>query len=119
MYGGRASVVGYSRKCCAAHHLVRRLSPRPTRTHSSSTRQQASSSHPSVRSFPVWNAFACAWKVVPGGGIGHAVNVNDFGGPDPQYELFADESLQPARDGFYNAHYDRPVCLELLGDVSG
>jgi SAM-dependent methyltransferase len=48
----------------------------------------------------------------------HTSNVDDFVGPDPQYDLFADEFLEHARDGFYNAHYDRPVCLELLGDVS-
>ena len=47
------------------------------------------------------------------------MNVDDVVGPYPQYELLADEFLQRARDGFYNAHYDRPVFLELLGDVSG
>ncbi|MBP2325935.1 SAM-dependent methyltransferase [Kibdelosporangium banguiense] len=40
-------------------------------------------------------------------------------GPDPQYDVFADEFLDHARDGLYNAHYDRPACLELLGDVAG
>ena len=40
-------------------------------------------------------------------------------GPKPQYEPFADEFLDHARDGFWNAHYDRPVCLGLLGDVAG
>ncbi|MBK1786076.1 class I SAM-dependent methyltransferase [Prauserella cavernicola] len=40
-------------------------------------------------------------------------------GTDPQYDDFADEYLDHARDGFYNAHYDRPACLDLLGDVSG
>ncbi|MFI5608491.1 class I SAM-dependent methyltransferase [Amycolatopsis sp. NPDC051903] len=39
-------------------------------------------------------------------------------GSFPQYEQFADEFLAHARDGFYNAHVDRPACLELLGDVS-
>jgi hypothetical protein len=37
----------------------------------------------------------------------------------PQYDRFADEFLDHARDGFFNAHYDRPACLELLGDVTG
>ncbi|MCE7011001.1 methyltransferase domain-containing protein [Kibdelosporangium philippinense] len=40
-------------------------------------------------------------------------------GSEPQYEVFADEFLEHARDGLYNAHYDRPACLELLGDVDG
>lgn len=40
-------------------------------------------------------------------------------GAHPQYDVFADEFDAHARDGFYNAHYDRPVCLELLGDVAG
>ncbi len=37
----------------------------------------------------------------------------------PQYEIFADEYLDHAKDGFFNAHYDRPACLSLLGDVAG
>ncbi|HEY6311859.1 MAG TPA: hypothetical protein VIY52_13780 [Streptosporangiaceae bacterium] len=37
-------------------------------------------------------------------------------GRRPQYEAFADEFLAHAEDGFYNAHYDRPACLSLLGD---
>jgi SAM-dependent methyltransferase len=45
--------------------------------------------------------------------------VPDVVGPDPQYDFFADEFLEHARQGFYNAHYDRPACLELLGDVAG
>jgi ubiquinone/menaquinone biosynthesis C-methylase UbiE len=45
--------------------------------------------------------------------------VPDVVGPDPQYDVFADEFLDHARQGFYNAHYDRPACLELLGDVAG
>ncbi|SHG25269.1 Methyltransferase domain-containing protein [Streptoalloteichus hindustanus] len=40
-------------------------------------------------------------------------------GSHPQYDVFADEYLEHARDGFHNAHYDRPACLELLGDVAG
>ncbi len=43
----------------------------------------------------------------------------DHVGPEPQYELFADEFLAHAEDGLYNAHYDRPACLRLLGDVDG
>jgi hypothetical protein len=45
--------------------------------------------------------------------------MSDRVGPEPQYEVFADEFLDQALDGFYNAHYDRPVCLELLGTVAG
>jgi SAM-dependent methyltransferase len=45
--------------------------------------------------------------------------VSDEVGSAPQYEVFADEFLEHARDGLYNAHYDRPACLELLGDVAG
>jgi SAM-dependent methyltransferase len=45
--------------------------------------------------------------------------VDDEVGRDPQYEVFADEFLEHAEDGFYNAHYDRPACLALLGDVAG
>ncbi|GAA2340624.1 class I SAM-dependent methyltransferase [Saccharopolyspora halophila] len=40
-------------------------------------------------------------------------------GSHPQYDVFADEFLDHARECFYNAHYDRPACLELLGEVSG
>ena len=40
-------------------------------------------------------------------------------GREPQYEVFADEFLDHAEDGFANAHYDRPACLALLGDVAG
>jgi SAM-dependent methyltransferase len=43
----------------------------------------------------------------------------DHVGADPQYEPFADEFFVHARDGLYNAHYDRPACLRLLGDVTG
>jgi len=45
--------------------------------------------------------------------------MTDAVGPGSQYEVFADEFLDHARDGFYNAHLDRPACLELLGDVGG
>ncbi len=40
-------------------------------------------------------------------------------GRHPQYDVFADEFLDHARDGFFNAHYDRPACFELLGNVNG
>lgn len=40
-------------------------------------------------------------------------------GPEPQYDVFADEFLEHAADGVFNALYDRPACLELLGDVAG
>lgn len=45
--------------------------------------------------------------------------MTDVVGRDPQYEAFADEFLDHARTGLYNAHYDRPACLSLLGDVRG
>jgi SAM-dependent methyltransferase len=40
-------------------------------------------------------------------------------GTNPQYDSFASEFLDHASDGFYNAHYDRPTCLALLGNVTG
>jgi SAM-dependent methyltransferase len=52
-------------------------------------------------------------------GQGRLGNVTDVVGSDPQYDVFADEFLGHARDGFYNAHYDRPACLDLLGEVAG
>ncbi|GAA4529766.1 class I SAM-dependent methyltransferase [Amycolatopsis samaneae] len=45
--------------------------------------------------------------------------MTDMVGQEPQYEVFADEFLDHARDGLYNAHCDRPACLDLLGDVAG
>jgi SAM-dependent methyltransferase len=45
--------------------------------------------------------------------------MTDRVGSEPQYEAFAEEFLEHAREGLYNAHYDRPVCLELLGNVAG
>lgn len=39
-------------------------------------------------------------------------------GRTAQYEPIADDFLEHAADGFYNAHYDRPACLELLGAVA-
>lgn len=43
----------------------------------------------------------------------------DLVGREPQYDKFADAFLAHAADGFFNAHYDRPACLDLLGDVRG
>lgn len=40
-------------------------------------------------------------------------------GREPQYEVFADEFIEPARDGFYNAHYDRPASLTLASWLRG
>jgi SAM-dependent methyltransferase len=45
--------------------------------------------------------------------------VPDAVGPHPQYDVFADEYLDHARNGLFNAYYDRPACLSLLGDVAG
>lgn len=45
--------------------------------------------------------------------------VPDAVGPHPQYDTFADEFSEYASGNFYNAHYDRPACLNLLGDVAG
>jgi SAM-dependent methyltransferase len=47
------------------------------------------------------------------------VSESESVGSEPQYEAFADDYLDHARAGFYNAHYDRPACLDLLGDVAG
>lgn len=41
----------------------------------------------------------------------------DTVGRVPQYDAFADAFLDHAEAGFANAHYDRPACLALLGDV--
>lgn len=43
----------------------------------------------------------------------------DAVGREPQYEVFADAFLDSAAAGFYNAYYDRPACLGLMGDVRG
>jgi hypothetical protein len=45
--------------------------------------------------------------------------VTDAVGSDPQYDVFADEFLDHAGNNLYNAHYGRPTCLALLGDVAG
>src|SRR5262249_38928199 len=45
--------------------------------------------------------------------------MQDRVGREPQYDEFADAFLHHAKDGFFNAYYDRPACLALLGDVRG
>ncbi|PXY24619.1 class I SAM-dependent methyltransferase [Prauserella muralis] len=45
--------------------------------------------------------------------------MTDVVGSHPQYDEFADEFLDHAADGFHNAHYDRPACLSLLGEMAG
>jgi SAM-dependent methyltransferase len=45
--------------------------------------------------------------------------VDNRTGREPQYEVFADEFAAHAETGFFNAWYDRPACLALLGDVAG
>jgi SAM-dependent methyltransferase len=45
--------------------------------------------------------------------------VDDAVGRVRQYDVFADEFLDHAESGFFNAYYDRPACLALLGDVAG
>jgi SAM-dependent methyltransferase len=45
--------------------------------------------------------------------------VDEVVGRQAQYEVFADEFAAHAEDGFFNAHLDRPACLDLLGDVAG
>ena len=45
--------------------------------------------------------------------------VEDQVGRQPQYEAFADEFLDHAEHSLFNAYYDRPACLDLLGDVTG
>ena len=45
--------------------------------------------------------------------------MDDQVGRTPQYDAFADEFREHAEDSLFNAHYDRPACLELLGDVGG
>jgi ubiquinone/menaquinone biosynthesis C-methylase UbiE len=49
----------------------------------------------------------------------NADRATSFVGRDPQYDSFANEFLDHASEGFFNAHYDRPACLALLGDVEG
>lgn len=50
---------------------------------------------------------------------GTVLRVGEAVGRQPQYDVFADEFANHARDGLYNAHLDRPACLALLGDVAG
>lgn len=40
-------------------------------------------------------------------------------GREPQYEAFADGFAEHAEHSLWNAAYDRPACLALLGDVRG
>ena len=40
-------------------------------------------------------------------------------GREALYDKFADAFLEHAKNNVFNALYDRPACLELLGDVSG
>jgi SAM-dependent methyltransferase len=40
-------------------------------------------------------------------------------GRHPQYDAIAEEYREHASASLYNAHYDRPACFELLGDVAG
>ncbi|MCM6772031.1 class I SAM-dependent methyltransferase [Nocardia sp. CDC159] len=55
----------------------------------------------------------------PGRAAGQTDAVTDAVGSRPQYDSHAEEFLERAREGFYNAHYDRPACLGLLGEVAG
>lgn len=59
----------------------------------------------------------------PGTGAGSRFYPNPrsgvVSGDTPLYESFAEEYEDHARDGAYNAYYDRPAVLELLGDVAG
>jgi hypothetical protein len=43
--------------------------------------------------------------------------VPDAVGSHPQYDSFAVEFLDYARDKLFNAHCDRPACPELLVGV--
>jgi predicted TPR repeat methyltransferase len=43
----------------------------------------------------------------------------DSGGDRPLFDDFAEEYERQASEGFHNALYERPVMLELLGDVQG
>jgi len=45
--------------------------------------------------------------------------VDEQVGREAQYDVFAAAFADHAERGFYNAHVDRPACLELLGDVGG
>jgi SAM-dependent methyltransferase len=45
--------------------------------------------------------------------------VTELVGREPRYEAPAENYRKHAADGLWNAHLDRPACLELLGDVSG
>ena len=45
--------------------------------------------------------------------------MSDRVGRQSQYEAFAEDFESHARESFFNAHYDRPACLALPGDVTG
>lgn len=59
------------------------------------------------------------WSVDETGNGAYESSANPGVGSHPQYDVFADEFLEHASRGFFNAFYDRPACLELLGDVDG
>lgn len=59
------------------------------------------------------------WVISAAGRAAKIGGMSENVGRDPQYEVFADEFAEHAEDGFYNAHYDRPACLSLLGEVAG
>lgn len=66
-----------------------------------------------VRGWPCCRPARRVVAICQNGGVTDAV------GSDPQYDVFADEFLDHAGNNLYNAHYDRPTCLALLGDVAG
>jgi len=45
--------------------------------------------------------------------------VSSMHGGEPMYEAFADAFDEHAAGSAYNAHYDRPVVLDLVGDPDG
>jgi SAM-dependent methyltransferase len=47
------------------------------------------------------------------------LSVGGVDGVDPMYESFADAFGEHAIDSAYNAHYDRPVVRDLVGDPTG
>src|SRR5262245_59428206 len=58
-------------------------------------------------------------RLWPSSAVGRIGSMDGGVGREPQYEVFADEFLDHAQGGFFNAYYDRPACLALLGDVAG
>lgn len=53
------------------------------------------------------------------GPLFHPSPASGVAGESPLYEPFAEEFEDHARDSAYNAYYDRPAVLELVGDVDG